>query len=63
MRHAGHCKFCVARYQWVVLIAPIYQAFPPLCTLCAEQVCLIAFITEDGRIEGAAKVRYLASCG
>jgi hypothetical protein len=46
---------CASSYQfgsdlWAVLIARIYEVFPPLCPLCGGQVRLIAFITHSAAI-------------
>ena len=35
-----------ARYAWALLLARIYEVFPPLCPKCGGEIRIIAFITE-----------------
>ncbi len=39
-----------ARHLWAVLIARIYEVFPPLCSHCGGQMRLIAFINHSADI-------------
>lgn len=39
-----------AHYFWAVLMARIFEVFPPQCPLCGEQIRIFAFITHSGDI-------------
>jgi hypothetical protein len=41
-----------ARYACALLLARIYEAFPPLCPRCGGEMRVIAFITEAVVVRG-----------
>ena len=41
----------VARYLWAMLLARIYEAFPPQCPICHSQMRILAFINDAGNLK------------